>query len=99
MPRLTGWPFRPRSPRGRLAWPESAGLLSARQRLLFLLERADLLERHSVADVGDGAERAVLAVGAGRLLPPRWTDVQLLTEQRDEDLRLLPPEPRQREQT
>src|SRR6476660_7703220 len=60
-----------------------------RRLLLLLLEPANLGERLGPGDVGDRAPRALLAVGAGGLPPAGRGDPVLLSEEGEEDLRLL----------
>src|SRR6266581_2422753 len=57
--------------------------------LLRLLVLAHPRQRLRRRDVGHGHEHAGLAELAGRLLPSRGTDAELLAEERDEDPCLL----------
>src|SRR6185312_13196072 len=64
--------------------------------LHLLLERPHLVQRLLVANVGDRLIAAVDAEIAGGFTPALWPYAVLLAEQREEDLRLLYAEPRQR---
>src|SRR5918997_4493059 len=68
---------------------------SLRGSLGLLLERVDLLDGTGVDHIGDRTVHAVLAVAPGCLAPSRRPDATLLSEQRQEYLRLLLAEPRQ----
>src|SRR5512145_774554 len=72
-----------------------SGLASSGSLLLFL-EGSDPLQRAPVHHVGHRPERPRLRIVAGHLRPALRTDAELLAEKRDEDLRLLLPEARQR---
>src|SRR5262245_38968455 len=85
----------PASCNGCPGWRQAKSVAGCGGGLHGLLVLAHLGQRGVVGDVGDGAQRALLAVDAGRLPPPGGRDVELLGQQRHEDLRLLLAEPGQ----